>query len=583
MKPSVLAASSLLSLLAVSATAALPTLNRVADLTWPTATPGTYSTTVACDFTLDHHRDLLVLRSGEACLLYGPDQYDAVTVLGDGVLDATVLVGAGLAGADRLALVGTNGVTVAWVDADHALQSSLLSGGVGVAVVSADIDQLAGPDLLVLEADHRTVRRWVASASAAAGYVDAGWFDLGATADALRVLDFDGDGADEVACLSAQGLVVRELDGSPCATFATSLPGDGLWVFSQAGVPALAWLRRTADLVAQELVVARSGGLEAPLALGALEVVALAAGDLDGDGADELVLSHRSSRQALVLRDRGAGVTGGSFALGAGDAQVVDLDVEAALPAPENEAQPALADFDNDGDQDVLFPVQARDACVRLVNSRIDRSAQEVRLLDGVYVQQAHIQSYLAGTPAQTAGGYSTSGHATTISGHGALALRLLPPVVAWDPALDQLEVVVWRQDDAAVSAERVAIERQRIALPAIWSAAAPLAVLVAVDEASLPFTAVYNVEWRLVALAGGDNVAAALPTGTGSFATDDDTLTELSAAAGNYASIPLYLPAVGGLQFAAVEAGGFIRHQSIPLVVLAPLPVPLPQAPIGS
>jgi hypothetical protein len=111
----------------------------------------------------------------------------------------------------------------------------------------------------------------------------------------LQVLEWDGSDGFDLAWLDARGLQVRNQDGTLLREHHSVLPGDALVpVGKGSGKDSLAWATRLGDGASYLLHVRPDlpGGLERPLALGLQPVASLAAGDLDGDGDDDVLVGR---------------------------------------------------------------------------------------------------------------------------------------------------------------------------------------------------------------------------------------------------------------------------------------------------
>lgn len=119
----------------------------------------------------------------------------------------------------------------------------------------------------------------------------------------LVLLDWNAGGDSEFAWLDSTGLQVRDKAGALLREHASVLPGSALVPIRGTGKTGLAWATRLDD-GGEYLYYLRPdlpGGFEGPLALGMQRVESLSAGDLDGDGDEELLLGRRTGQEVEVL------------------------------------------------------------------------------------------------------------------------------------------------------------------------------------------------------------------------------------------------------------------------------------------
>src|SRR6185295_20255162 len=98
----------------------------------------------------------------------------------------------------------------------------------------------------------------------------------------------------------------------------------------------------------------------------------------NGDGRGDLVLSLRSSQQALVLINHGSTpasvLAGGARTFDPANAatETMARSNTPSSPDPGNAGVPICADFENDGDIDVMFPVLPTNNARSFRNPRIN-------------------------------------------------------------------------------------------------------------------------------------------------------------------------------------------------------------------
>ena len=556
-------------LLTANATAAPPSFDSDHDLDWAPGSTGIFQHAVAIQYTQDKTLDAVVLRSGEAHLIYGPARYSVATLVGSGVLDLAVAARSGIGGCDALITAGASGVTVHWEDLQNADQAATLSADPFESIAAGALSATSNGDLVARGDDPRTLRVFLRGPSGPGDYTET--TSIASAFDILdhRIVDVDADGVGEIAMLTTLGVEVVEADGTLGPVYAHSPSGGCLTLLAEPGqVERLAWVRPTFDGTADELTVIDSNGATAPLQLGALGTVAITSGDFDQDGFDDLAVSYTASRQLLLLENLGSS---GDFGVAAGQTATVDVHHDPAQPAPENQASPVAGDFDADGDVDLLFASQSLDSIWLARNEASDHTTQVVQMSSLAYVEAADLQAYLD----DPTGANGWDPNSPPISSDGYLAIRVLPPVATVPAGYDHFDVIVWRRPDESSSGAAIAVEHSLFAVPAGWSASSPADLLIDIHESSFPFAAVYDVEIRLVQTQP-NGLRRGTPIYSGAFATDPATMAAFEAGPDPYYAVELYTPDENAYMN-AVEAGGFVSTYQTPLFVTQK---PKPQAP---
>ena len=198
---------------------------------------------------------------------------------------------------------------------------------------------------------------WVGGGQVVEAFSEGPTQIVNVAADTLAAADLNGDGYYDVIAPTTAGSFVYFNSGNRSLTTPGTSLGQG-----SGGVAAVAldWnadgnmdvaIAGTANAVARVFLGDGSGGIESSFAIdtaGTGEVIAAAGADLNGDGADDLVIA--GSADAVVLLSRGGnGFTARSLP-GAGA-----IDV-------------AIADLDNDTDRDIVL-VATGDRSVRLLRN----------------------------------------------------------------------------------------------------------------------------------------------------------------------------------------------------------------------
>lgn len=204
-------------------------------------------------------------------------------------------------------------------------------------------------------------------------------------------LDFEGDGVDEVAVATAGGM--RLLSYSPSASpqleetdQKRDLPAKGpLAAISGSSGPAgdqLVWIAETGG--PWEFVL--SWGSDHYGAMAHIydpRIVGLAAGDFDGMGGEDLVVSHRHAHKVAIFRNESHLATPANpllaFPITQNFYEVVPLlGAASGTSADTNGVTPGVLDLDGDSDLDLYIPIQSTGKHKRAFNILVDESDQQV-------------------------------------------------------------------------------------------------------------------------------------------------------------------------------------------------------------
>ena len=206
----------------------------------------------------------------------------------------------------------------------------------------------------------------------------------------LHVVDWNGDGVDELAVFHSTGITIYTKAGVPEVTFP--------WTGTQfiAAVVNIADSAKQRIAVVTDLgaatqylgVYSQSNAFEGPVSLGTPGIVSMTAADHDGDNDSDLFFSITSDAEYWRIENKT--ITFSNF--NPANKVAVAYGPDNRDPASNNSVL-AVGDFDNDGDADVLAPV-SRD------NSTAPKTYGTVRLIrQGVNQQDLYAQLSMFGIP----------------------------------------------------------------------------------------------------------------------------------------------------------------------------------------
>jgi hypothetical protein len=349
-----------LSLLATPASAAQKALYGDVDWIEPAVVdPGVFQRTDQGDFDGDGMHDMVVHRDSRLEVLLAPGLYDQLLIGPDGM--AAYGVCPPISTSQRETLLASSGLGLVQFELDPATgqwNGQVLAptwAGAPLIEVHTMINTVA---VLGVMPDGRTVRTLYR--------VDDQWFEqpMLVSPETIRdlcVFEFDGGGQIEVAVATDSALWVYDSTGELRQSFPV---GDAVSVaigrirLKYSVRDGVAWLITRTQGV-QQLIVLSPTGITPPehLAYAPL-VVDLETGDIDGDGDWDIVFSHTTDHNAMVLMNHSDGWTTSFDKDTPAGLRIIKFGPKGLL-APDNQTRPNLGDVDGDGDADLLLPVQS--------------------------------------------------------------------------------------------------------------------------------------------------------------------------------------------------------------------------------
>lgn len=454
---------------------------------------------VAGEVTGDARLDALIVAGNTVRLAWAPGRYSALPRIASTAVDAAILPGATGVRADLpLSLDAANGLVAHLHDAQTESFAPLPLGSTAwqnaTSLGIAALDTSGWADVYALGAGRLSVLTLLA--------IDTGApveFSFGLTQPATGIvaLDWNGTAQRELAIATANTIELRRLSGFGAAPLPIAGAGERLAVLARAsgGYERLAAVTRSGSV--DVLHVASFGRATFTLALGDQQISAIAAADLDLDGASDLVLTRATSGNPLYLLQH----ADGTFALDASSG-VIDIGVPAA---GAEHAPLALGDFDGDGDADVLVYAPALHG-FRLA-SNLTRSARQatpevhaVELVETLTEMSAPPEFHLE--------------------------LSIAAPLVPLAGAT-HFELTFWRQRAPDSGPELDAVARVLVPLDptplgGVWHAQFPF------DDAD-EIALLHEIEGREVALGAQGELLAGGPSGVACYSAD---LTRLESFA---------------------------------------------------
>lgn len=505
------------------------------------STPPTPTRGVPGEFTGDLLNDVIYLHEGGgASLVYGPGYYSATIPLPATIRDVATLPSKVEGNADKIAILDHEGLKrLSDYDAGSFTETPVSLGAPwdqALRIVVGDVTADGRVDAVGVGADGLTI---LVREDAGAGGMPTSNFSVPFPVLDLLILDWSP--APAIAILTTGGLVVRTANGVPLADHigGTFLTGR-LVSFHQDGLPyeRLATVY-TAQGLGEFLSVVDRNGPGSIVPLGNIGSFALAAGDIDRNFSDDLVVLQRTTHQALYFKNQN--LPGSAF----GPLELVNLG-PGGVSASQQSADPILADLFNDGDLDLLVHVDLNEELAVLGNGYVAAEPLGPGVVNGTYFYSANDEE-------------------------GDLELKITQPAGLGFTA-DAVEWTVWEEDHLqSGKVNPTAVGHGSFALDAIGEADAN----VVLHEPFLATSKLYHIDMRGVRTANGVAVEAG-PTRVWSFATPTEDVVDLQTAAGDL-GVKLRIFLVDDLRFLTLleEEERILTPTTIPTEKIPPIDEP--------
>ncbi len=343
---------------------------------------GSYTTVVSGDFDDDKLADVAYLRGTEATMVFAPDAYGATAryeLAGPFVPVVTAIATLeNSVGRDELLIADANGLS-AWERLDTSVFSSRTIG----STTWTNARALATGDAGTIFGLHQNGTQF------GVGPVNETWYSIPGIGTDITVLDWDSDGNDDIAIACTTGLLVYSASGVQLAVVPTPTPIVDVAAISERNQPdRVVFVGKDPFGLNDWLVTLGSTVMPYYTILGDMDVVGLAAGDANGDGIDDLVLSHQSDGSLELLYNQGVP---GAFLPTSNETITGRLDTV----SPTNFHTPVMVDTNGDGDLEIVRMVPETEECLIHENVRINPESQMPGVVQIAYTPNGSI-GYIA-------------------------------------------------------------------------------------------------------------------------------------------------------------------------------------------
>jgi hypothetical protein len=321
---------------------------------------GSFTRSIVLDVTGDGNLDVVVLDSNVVMLLSCPDRFASVQRGNTRANDVDVVpLGNPSLGADSFVGVIGAGLYVQSFDpVAHELGAPnyIATGNwCGAKFVRcAQLNGSGGLDFVGVASDKVSVIALFATSS---GYESgSATITLQGNAKDLAVVDWDGDGDKEIAFRTVAGLEVWDVNGTSLLTIANATTAGALCTLPMQGATKqrLAWI--TTNGSNQELRILGDGVTTQVIDFGAgFGAAGMNAADHNLDGQADLYVTTTASHYVKVFR---VDPSSNPFVSAMPSEQIpYQHELANSTPAPGMKTSPLVADFDHDGDADLVLPV----------------------------------------------------------------------------------------------------------------------------------------------------------------------------------------------------------------------------------
>ena len=349
-------------------------------------TPGAIGSACALHFDADHRMDVLVRVGGDLVYLSAPDSLQfsmicrltGVTAYAPMELEDSWVNGAAFADAEGLHFVERTDLKDDSFDSTSASIGGAAWAGAR-ALLALDLNGDKNSDVVGLDATGTQLLTtlnlgggtWAMQPSVALGVElsSLAHVQLGGVSGFAGVAPDPGTGADAVVCIDPSGmpLLVASVGGSI----------DGFAVIRDEGASDDSFALLLGDRVT---VMDAGGAIEPGLLLTAEAPSSISTADVDGDGRDDVLANSTAGSDVTALLRiactgaslHGANVERFSFSL-------PDVDWS------QQRSAPLAADFDNDGDVDVLQFIDSERAASLCRSAQVEQNVHQVELLDAIW------------------------------------------------------------------------------------------------------------------------------------------------------------------------------------------------------